>query len=60
MATRKNGRSSQSSVDTEIYSIRHFFIINFQMIAKQQLHLNTEILAKNVFLQRARIMSVSD
>lgn len=60
MVTRKNGHSSQSSVDTEIYPIRHFFIINFQMITKQQQHLSTEILFKNVFLQRARIMLAGD
>lgn len=49
MATRKNGHSSQSSVDTEIYPVRHFFVINFQMITKQQQHLALKFYLKMSF-----------
>ena len=44
MASWKQGPFRQSSDDTEIDAIRHFFIINVQRIAKYQLHLKTEIL----------------
>lgn len=59
MATQKTGHSSQSSVSIEKHPVR-YFVINFQGIAKYQLHLKAEILPKTIFLQRARIMSTSD
>lgn len=54
MATQKTGQPSQFSVDIEIYSIRHFFVINFQRMAKHQLHLKTKIVLKNMFLQKSQ------